>query len=235
MSTNKVRVLLCIAVMAVAATLGACGDNTSTGGGDQGTTTEVTGGVDPVDHKPDPDTGDHPKPDDVVPIPQKPAKVTAEPTTHSGPPSVFKACHGMHSTGTLFRDINRITGTTQIWSHCWLGGFTGNLTVLLHDADGDLLTWAVPPDSWGVNGLSEAAFGSPADRTVNWTAAAVDPAFLPMVDKITIVHTPAPRNRLVDILNEAVKVGKQVIPLLQNHRSRLRLVRARQPGTDRGR
>ena len=229
MSLHRTRTALCVAAIAASGFIGACGGDDPKPGSDPVantdtvTTTQIptvtvtvpeTKPVEPDPKPAEPDPTPVVDPGPAAPLPPKPSKVSAGPTTTSGPPSKFKTCHGMSSTATLFRDINRVTGATEIWSHCWVGGFTGTVMVLLEDADGEVLTWAMPGVSWGVNGQSEAMFSTPSDRSERWVAAVEDPAFLPLVEKIEIVHSPAPRNRLVDILNEAVEKGKQVAPVV---------------------
>jgi hypothetical protein len=156
-----------------------------------------------------------PVPGPIDKLPPPPAKITAE-RTDSGPPG-FKTSHGMSTRATLFTGVAKVTGTTQIWSHAWFGGFTGTVMVLLADRDGELLTYAAPGDSWGVNGLFEAVVGSPSDRTEHWQADVRDASWIPLTSQIAIVHSHAPRNRLFDILNEGVnkaRTAAEVVALI---------------------
>jgi hypothetical protein len=97
-------------------------------------TTVVTTVVDTVTG----DGGDSTVGDPVKPAPGK--KIVAD-QTDAGPPR-FKGCHGMSTRAILRTDEpGVILGTTDIWSHCWVGGFTGTVAVTVGDADGDALTW----------------------------------------------------------------------------------------------
>ena len=85
----------------------------------------------------------------------------------SGPPR-FKTCHAV-----LYPHLDppRVIGTTDIWSHCAIGGFTGTVAVVVGDNTGEALTWGDPGESWGVNGEVEAGGGGgPNERTVHWQA-----------------------------------------------------------------
>jgi len=142
-----------------------------------------------------------------------PAKITAE-QTDSGPPSQFKTCHGMSTHATLFRKLKppRVIASTKIWSHCWVGGFTGTAAVLIGDADGDMLADLPAGESWGVNGLAESgAGGGPSDRLIAWQVNVEDRSVLRLARTLSIVNSPAPRNRVLDILSQAVATGKKLI------------------------
>jgi hypothetical protein len=103
----------------------------------------------------------------------------------------------MSTHAVLYTKLNMVRGTTNIWSHCWIGGLTGSLMVVVGDADGDYLTGALPGESWGVNGEAEAkAGGTSNERTVHWTATVDDPSLLSEAKTVDIEHTWAPRNRL---------------------------------------
>lgn len=150
-----------------------------------------------------------------------PEEVTAN-KIESGPPSKFKGCHGMSTGATLFRSLQppRVVATTNIWSHCWIGGFTGTVAVLVGDDAQNTLAAVTPNESWAVQGLFEAfCCGGFSDRAITWTAE-VDPGVIDAARTLEIVHTPAPRNRLVEILQQAVtlalsflKVGTSVSAL----------------------
>jgi hypothetical protein len=153
------------------------------------------------------------QPDKPPPADEGPAKIVAD-QTDSGPPSVFKTCHGMSTRASLFRTLQpaRVIATTTIWSHCWIGGFTGTAAVLIGDADGDTLGYLAANESWGVNGQSEAALGGTAsDRTVFWQANVEDASVLPLARTLSVVHSWAPRNRIIDILRQAVAAGKSFV------------------------
>jgi len=132
--------------------------------------------------------------------------------TETGAPK-FKTCHGMNTKATLYREVSppRVVGQTHIWSHCWIGGFTGTVVVAIGDASGNIVTWAAPTESWGVNGEWEAALGgSSNDIVVNWQATVDDPSMLPLAYTLSIDHSWAPQNRLMEILEEAVRTGAKI-------------------------
>jgi hypothetical protein len=146
---------------------------------------------------------------------QLPAKLVAE-RTDSGAPG-FKTCHGMQSKATLYKDINLLSAVTDIWSHCWFGGFTGTVAVALLDSDGDVLEYIAPGDSWGVVGTGETWLGGFSDRTIPWQGSANRPQVFPLAASLAILHTHAPRNRLFNVLDEAIAKGQtiaQVVALI---------------------
>jgi hypothetical protein len=196
-----VAAFLVVAIPASVALAG-CGG----GGGEPGTTVVETVTLPTTTIVSTDKTGTDPIP------PPGPATIVAD-RTDSGPPQ-FKSCHGMSTRATLYiKEINppRVIGTTNIWSHCWFGGFTGTAAVVVGDADGNALTWTLPVESWGVNGESEAAAGGGSnDRIVHWQASVEDPSVLPLARTLQIEHTWAPRNRLVSILEQAVSAGKSL-------------------------
>jgi hypothetical protein len=136
----------------------------------------------------------------VTPIPGE-RKITAD-QTDFGPPR-FKTCHGMTTRAVLYPDLAppRVLGITTLWSHCWIGGFTGAAAVLVLDRDGDLVAFASPP-----------SMGVQTDVTVNWEVN-MDPSAMGLADTIRIEHTHAPRNRLLPILEDALKLGKSLFEI----------------------
>jgi hypothetical protein len=157
-----------------------------------------------------PTTPTNPEP---PPPPPPPDKIVAD-QTDSGT-SGFKECHGMSTHAVLQTRLNppKVNGTTEIWSHCWFGGFTGAAAAVVGDADGEMLTWTTPTnESWGVNGRAEAGAGTgPSDRSVFWSATLEDPSVIPLAHTLRIVHTHAPRSRLREILAGALEAGKTVV------------------------
>ena len=138
------------------------------------------------------------------------AAMTAQ-QTDSGPPTGFKTCHGMSTDATLDTDTAVVTATTRIWSHCWFGGFTGRSVVLLVNSEGQMVGFTNGAIStFGVNGLFEASLGfGPSDRTEFW-ADVPTPTGVPRTASIRIVHTHAPQNRLIDVLNAGVAIASPV-------------------------
>jgi hypothetical protein len=88
------------------------------------------------------------------------------------------------------------------------------VVVPIGDADGDPLTLATPDESWGVNGEAEAGGGGTSnDRVVVWQANIADPSLIPEARTISVENTWAPRNRLLDIVNQAIAAGKKLIDI----------------------
>jgi hypothetical protein len=125
----------------------------------------------------------------------------------------FKSCHGMYTEATLFRSLNKMTAKTDIWSHCWLGGFTGKAVVILADANNRTIN--ADQRSYGVNGMFEASigFGPNEQHDLVW-----DKSFpaeeVQLAKGIYITHTYDPNNRLAEILAEAVRIAKPVAELV---------------------
>jgi hypothetical protein len=150
----------------------------------------------------------------TTPTPPGPEKVVGD-AIDTGPPR-FKSCHGMETHAVLYRQLNppRVIGKTHIWSHCWIGGFTGTVVVTIGDADGDPLTSGMPDESWGVNGKAEAGGGGTSnDREVVWQANIADPSLIPEARTISVENTWAPRNRLLDIVTQAIAAGKKLLDI----------------------
>jgi hypothetical protein len=138
-----------------------------------------------------------------------PPSISGEGSSTSPP---FRDCHHMNTRATLQPGLNPpvVIATTRIWSECFFGGFTGTAGVIIADANGGTLDAIDAGVSWGVNGVFESTFDSPNDRTVSWEAPVNRPERLGLAASIIVVHTWAPRNRLVDILNKAVATGQKV-------------------------
>ena len=53
----------------------------------------------------------------------------------------FKGCHGITATAYLRKE--KVFGTTDIWSHCDFGGFTGVAAAILVDSHGTIISEVV--------------------------------------------------------------------------------------------
>jgi hypothetical protein len=142
-----------------------------------------------------------------------PPSISGEGSSNSPP---FRDCHHMNTRATLQPGLNPplVIATTRIWSECFFGGFTGTAGVIVADANGGTLDAIDAGVSWGVNGVFESTFDTPNDRTVSWEAPVRHPDRLGLAASIIVVHTWAPRNRLVDIFNKAVAAGQKVAEVL---------------------
>jgi hypothetical protein len=122
----------------------------------------------------------------------------------------------MQTKATLYSQTAKVYGSTDIWSHCEFGGFTGTSGVLLVNEDGTHIGSVMSPDSWGVDGKFEArVLGKLNERFGETRKAGVpDPEDLLLVDHIEAFNHHAPRQRLWDILNEGVAQGKKAVAVI---------------------
>jgi hypothetical protein len=206
---NTSRLLVTL-IIPVVLGVSACGDddeNTGGGGAGGATTTQATTQTTTTTTTLTP------------PLPPLPVKWSKE-ETHSGRErGGFKGCHGMTTRASFYPHKDRVFASTDIWSHCELGGFTGTAWVELVDDARVPVGVAFSPDSWGVKGKKEAEWfgglfernGESWDAPVQWKTNA--DAY--MVDHIEVRNHHAPRNRIVEIVNEGMAAGKQAVTIYQ--------------------
>jgi hypothetical protein len=167
-----------------------------------------------------PETGDYNWDGEPAPPVYSP---TPTPTPTPAPPSdsdnertsapTFKSCHGMYTEATLFRSLNKVTAKTDILSHCWIGGFTGKAVVLLVDAQGRTIN--ADQRSYGVNGMFETSIGfGPNERHDQVWDKYFPAEEVALAKGVYISHSHDPNNRLAEILEEAVRIGKPAAELI---------------------
>jgi hypothetical protein len=194
--------LLSCLVVPIVLVMSACGDDPGGGDGGKG----GGGGTTVVE------------PQTPTPTPTPPKKMWAE--RESGREDGFRGCgHGMETKASFYPGRDRVFASTDIWSHCGFGGFTGTAWVELVDDAGVPVGMAFSPDTWGVKGKAEAAvtggyferFGLAWDAPVVWRTNA--DAY--MLDHIEVSNHHAPRNRLLGILMEGLSAGKKAVAIYQ--------------------
>lgn len=207
---TKIPAALVALILTALVGLSACGDLTVT----LPPTPEPTPQPEPTSQpaptpEPEPGPASNPQPNTSLPEKWTDEKV-------SGQAEGFKGCHGMKTKATLYSQTAKVYGSTDIWSHCEFGGFTGTSGVLLVNEDNTSIGAVMSPDSWGVNGKVEATLtGGRFERFgETWKAPVPDPEDLVLVHGIRAFNSHAPRQRLWDILNEGVAQGKKAVEVI---------------------
>lgn len=137
-------------------------------------------------------------------------------TLDSGTPSLFVAredavtrsgARRMYTEATYFPDQRRIFARTHTWNNVKLTGFTGGVALVFLNNDGRAVG-AGSVHTFGVDGT----WIRRANRWDTWEEMfTVDVPWLTEVRGVGILHTHAGRNRLPEIIREAVSVGKLLV------------------------
>jgi hypothetical protein len=116
----------------------------------------------------------------------------------------------MSSTVRLSQEGGRLDGDTRTWTRQPWVGYTGGVLVLLIGPNEEILhNTAVV--QFGVDGFRIPFKRS--DRTDHWVHGVPVEASRATA-RLEIVHTHAPKNRVLDIIREAQEVGKALSELL---------------------
>lgn len=112
----------------------------------------------------------------------------------------------MYTEATYFTEGRRIYARTHTWNSVKLTGFTGGVSVLFLNSDGQALG-ATGLHTFGVDGT----WIGRANRWDTWEEhLPPDVAWLDQVAGIAVMHTHAGVNRLDHIIDEAVRYTKKI-------------------------